>query len=157
MQTLTERQALEPGSYVSLEAALSLHGWAPEGVPVTASIVPGRKSSSLDHPALGAFTFHPLALHKEHFLELIERRQFGSQAAWVAKPARARQRAGGRAGNKRGLKEKVATFNWKDAARDVERFLRSGARESQIEEREILRRQAGPATQNIATPPPCES
>lgn len=82
-------QALEPGSYVSLETALSTHGWIPESVRVTASVVPGRKSSKLEHPSLGSFTFHPLALHKEHFLELIERRQFGSQTAWVAKPLRA--------------------------------------------------------------------
>lgn len=82
-------QAIEPGSYVSFETALSTHGWIPEGVRVTASVVPGRKSSLLEHPLLGSFTFHPLALHKEHFLELIERRQFGSQTAWVAKPLRA--------------------------------------------------------------------
>jgi hypothetical protein len=82
-------QALEPGSYVSFETALSSHGWIPEGVRVTASVVPGRKSSKLEHPSLGSFTFHPLALHKEHFLQLIERRQSGSQTAWVAKPLRA--------------------------------------------------------------------
>jgi hypothetical protein len=82
-------QALEPGSYVSFETALSNHGWIPEGVRVTACVVPGRKSSQLDHPLLGGYTFHPLALHKEHFLELIERRQFGSQTAWVARPLRA--------------------------------------------------------------------
>lgn len=28
-------------------------------------------------------------MNKEHFLELIERRQFGSQTAWVARPLRA--------------------------------------------------------------------
>ena len=32
---------------------------------------------------------HPLALNAVHFLELIERRQFGSQTALVAKPLRA--------------------------------------------------------------------
>src|SRR5882762_1029548 len=82
-------QALEPGSYVSFETALSTHGWIPESVHITASVTPGRKSSRLDHPSLGSFTFHPLALHKEHFLELIERRQFGSQTALVAQPLRA--------------------------------------------------------------------
>ena len=44
---------------------------------------------SLEHPSLGSFTFHPLALHKERFLELIERRQFGSQVALLAQPLRA--------------------------------------------------------------------
>jgi hypothetical protein len=82
-------QALEPGSYVSFETALGAHGWIPEGVRVTASVVPGRKSSQLDHSFLGSFTFHPLALYKEHFLESIERQQFGSQVAFVAQPLRA--------------------------------------------------------------------
>lgn len=82
-------QALEPGSYVSFETALSMHGWIPESVRVVASVVPGRKSSALDHSLLGSFTFHPLAVHREHFLELIERRKFGIQTAWIAKPLRA--------------------------------------------------------------------
>lgn len=82
-------QALRPGSYVSFETALGTHGWIPESVRVTASVVPGRKSSQLEHRMLGSFTFHPLALHKGHFLELIERWQSGSQTAWVAKPLRA--------------------------------------------------------------------
>jgi hypothetical protein len=82
-------QALEPGSYVSFETALSTHGWIPESVRTTASVVPGRKSSALEHPTLGSFAFHPLALNRERFLELIERRQFGSQIALVAKPLRA--------------------------------------------------------------------
>jgi hypothetical protein len=82
-------QALEPGGYVSFETALGTHGWIPESVRVVASVVPGRKSSQLEHPDLGSFTFHPLALHKEHFLELIERQQFGAQTAWVARPLRA--------------------------------------------------------------------
>jgi hypothetical protein len=82
-------QALEPGSYVSIEAALSTHGWIPERVRITASVTPGRKSSRLEHPSLGSFAFHPLALHSQHFLELIERRQFGSQTALVAQPLRA--------------------------------------------------------------------
>jgi len=82
-------QALEPGSYVSFETALSTHGWIPEAVRVTASVVPGRKSSHLEHPSLGSFEFRPLAIHKEHFLELIERRQLGSQIALLAHPLRA--------------------------------------------------------------------
>lgn len=82
-------QALSPGSYVSFETALAYHGWIPEAVRVTASVVPGRKSSELEHPLFGSFTFHPLALNRSYFLELIERRQFGHQAALVAKPCRA--------------------------------------------------------------------
>lgn len=82
-------QAIVHGSYISLETALSYHGWIPESVAVVASVVPGRKSVTLEHPTLGTFTFHPLALNRLSFLEAIERRQFGSQAALVAKPLRA--------------------------------------------------------------------
>ena len=82
-------QALESVSYISFETALSHHGWIPERTHVTASVVPGRKSSQLDHPTLGGFTFHPLAVHRTHFLELIERRQFDGQTALVAMPVRA--------------------------------------------------------------------
>jgi hypothetical protein len=82
-------QAIVPGSYVSFETALSTHGWIPESVRVTANVVPGRKSSVLEHPLLGSFTFHPLALNRRHFLELIERQKLGSQTAFVAEPLRA--------------------------------------------------------------------
>lgn len=82
-------QAIVRGSYVSFETALSHHGWIPESVSVIASVVPGRKSSTLDHPSLGSFTFHPLALNRGSFLEAVERRQFGPQVALVAKPLRA--------------------------------------------------------------------
>jgi len=82
-------QALEPGSYISFETALGAHGWIPERVRVTASVVRGRKSSRLEHPLLGSFTFHPLAVHQAGFLELIERRPLGSQVALVAQPLRA--------------------------------------------------------------------
>ncbi len=82
-------QALAPGSYISFETALGAHGWIPEQVRVIASVVPGRKSSRLEHTVLGSFTFHPLALHPAHFLELIERRPLGSQVALLAHPLRA--------------------------------------------------------------------
>jgi hypothetical protein len=82
-------QALQPGSYVSLETALSAHAWIPEGVRVTASVVPGRKSSTVEHPVLGSFHFYPLALNRDQFLELVERQQFGSQTVFVARPLRA--------------------------------------------------------------------
>lgn len=82
-------QAVAPGSYVSFETALAHHGWIPEAVAVTASVVPGRKSSTLEHPSLGSFSFHPLALNRSHFLERVERRQFGHQTTLVAAPVRA--------------------------------------------------------------------
>jgi len=82
-------QALAPGSYVSLETVLSYHGWIPEAVYTTASILPGRKSQSYDHEKLGSFTFHPLATNKGYFLELVERLKIEQQTMLVAKPARA--------------------------------------------------------------------
>lgn len=82
-------QAIVHGSYVSFETALSHHGWIPESVRIIASVVPGRKSITLDHPTFGSFTFHPLAMNRSCFLESVERREFGSQVALMAKPLRA--------------------------------------------------------------------
>ena len=54
-------QSVVPGSYISLETALSYHGWIPEAVQVTASIVPGTKSSDFEDSLFGRFSCHPLA------------------------------------------------------------------------------------------------
>jgi predicted transcriptional regulator of viral defense system len=43
-------QAIVHGSYVSFETALSHHGWIPESVRVVASVVPARKSLTIEHP-----------------------------------------------------------------------------------------------------------
>jgi len=82
-------QSLAPGSYVSFETALAFHGWIPEAVYVTASVVPGRKSREYEHDRVGKFTFHPLAMEKGYFLELVERVQIKHQTMLVAKPIRA--------------------------------------------------------------------
>jgi len=82
-------QNLLPGSYVSFETALSYHGWIPESVTVTASVLPTRKSRDYEHEEMGKFTFHPLAMNKIHFLELVERVQLNRQSMLVAKPIRA--------------------------------------------------------------------
>jgi len=82
-------QGLVPGSYVSFETALAFHGWIPEAVYVTASVVPGRKSRDYEHEQMGKFTFHPLSMNKRHFLELVERVQINRQTMLVAKPVRA--------------------------------------------------------------------
>lgn len=82
-------QAVVHGSYISFETALSYHGWIPESVRIIASVVPGRKSLTLEHPMFGAFTFHPVALDRSYFLESIERQEFGLQVALVARPLRA--------------------------------------------------------------------
>lgn len=82
-------QALAPGSYISLESALAHHGWIPEAVRTIASVVPGRKSWQLDHPLVGRFSFHPLAIQRGYFLELVERQAVNSQVILVARPVRA--------------------------------------------------------------------
>jgi len=82
-------QAFLPGSYVSLESALSFHGWIPEAVFTTASVSPGRKSITQDTPSLGRFTFHPLAIHDYRFLAHVERVRLGKLIAFVAVPLRA--------------------------------------------------------------------
>jgi hypothetical protein len=82
-------QTLVPGSYVSLETALAYHGWIPEGVYTTASILPGRKFKEFQHEGLGYFTFHPLATNKGYFLELVERLKINEQTMLMAEPIRA--------------------------------------------------------------------
>ncbi|MCH8866843.1 MAG: hypothetical protein IID58_08335 [Proteobacteria bacterium] len=82
-------QMLVPGSYVSLETALAFHGWIPEAVYTTASIVPGRKVKEFRHERLGLFTFQPLAIQRGSFLELVRRVEASGQSFLVAQPLRA--------------------------------------------------------------------
>lgn len=82
-------QRLVPGSYISLETALSYHGWIPEAVYTTASILPGSKSKNFEDSLLGQFSFHPLATQKGYFLELVARTVIGQQAILIAEPLRA--------------------------------------------------------------------
>lgn len=82
-------QALQPGSYISFETALSFHGWIPESAPVTVSVVPGRRRLELDPAGLGLFRFIPLALRRGYFLEAVDRVPFAGQTALVAQPLRA--------------------------------------------------------------------
>lgn len=82
-------QMLLPGSYVSLETALAYHGWIPEAAHTTASIAPGRKAKEFQHERLGLFTFHPLAIHRGYFLELVRRSESDGQRFLIAQPLRA--------------------------------------------------------------------
>lgn len=82
-------QALQPGSYVSFESALSFHGWIPEAVPITLSVLPGRRRLETDLLDLGLFRFYPLALKPGQFLAAVDRHTFANQAALVAQPLRA--------------------------------------------------------------------
>lgn len=82
-------QMLVPGSYVSLESALSFHGWIPEAVYTTISIVPGRRAKKYSPEPFGQFTFSSLAIHQGHFLELVNRVQINKQTFLLASPVRA--------------------------------------------------------------------
>ena len=82
-------QVMVPGSYISLETALSFHGWIPEAVFTTASILMGRKSKSCEYEKLGSFSFHPLAIQRGYFLEQVLRVQVNQQTMLIAKPFRA--------------------------------------------------------------------
>lgn len=82
-------QALAPTSYVSFETALAYHGWIPEAVFTTASVISGRKHRQFEHLKMGILSFHPLAIHRQYFLELVNRYQINGQTMLVAKPFRA--------------------------------------------------------------------
>ena len=82
-------QALQPGSYISMETALSFHGWIPESVPTTLSVLPGRRQLVVNHPVLGLYRFFPLALQRGQFLQAVDRHTFSGQTALVAQPLRA--------------------------------------------------------------------
>ncbi len=82
-------QALAPGSFISFESALCFHGWIPEAVPVTMSVVPGRRQLEINHPILGLYRMYPIAIQEGGLLESVERITFNGHAALVAMPLRA--------------------------------------------------------------------
>ena len=82
-------QAFVQGSYVSFETALAYHGWIPEAVYTTACVTPARKTLVFESRRFGRFTFHPLAVHTDRFLELVQRVQITQQTMFVAEPLRA--------------------------------------------------------------------
>jgi predicted transcriptional regulator of viral defense system len=82
-------QALAPGSYVSFETALAYHGWIPEKVFSTVSVIPGRRSRLFENEVFGSYHFHPLAIHRGFFLELVNRHIMNGHAVLLAEPCRA--------------------------------------------------------------------
>ena len=82
-------QALVPGGYVSLESALSFHGWIPEAVYTTASIVPARKMKDFSYEPMGLFTFDTLPVREGFFLELVQRVELAGHGVLIASPFRA--------------------------------------------------------------------
>ena len=72
--------ALQRGSYVSLQSALSYHGVIPEHVPVVTSVGPGRPETV--RSPLGTFRFHRLAPRLQFGYSRIEVKR--GQLAFVA-------------------------------------------------------------------------
>lgn len=82
-------QRMEPGSYVSLESALSWHGWVPEAARTVTSIVPGRKRKEHRVERFGLFTYRPMAVLPGGFLEQVQRVSDDGQVFLLAAPLRA--------------------------------------------------------------------
>ena len=82
-------QVLHPSSYISFETALAYHGWIPEAVFTTASVIPGRKFRQFKHEKMGNFSFHPLAIQRKYYLELVNKYKINNQTMLMANPCRA--------------------------------------------------------------------
>ena len=82
-------QRMEPGSYVSLESALSWHRWVPEAARTVTSVVPGRKRKEHRVERFGLFTYRPLAIQPGGFLEQVQRVSADGQVFLLARPLRA--------------------------------------------------------------------
>lgn len=89
VQVFALAQQMVPGSYVSVETALSFHGWIPEAVHVVASLTSGGKSLEFSHNVLGRFTFRSISTNPGYFLQTITRHELHKQVALVAEPMRA--------------------------------------------------------------------
>jgi len=81
----TVANALQRGSYVSLQAALSFHGVIPEHAPVVTSIGPGRPETI--RTTLGGFQFNHMAAPLLYGYALID--VASGQRAFVASPEKA--------------------------------------------------------------------
>lgn len=82
-------QHLVSGSYVSVESALSFHGWIPEAVHSVLSVTPKGKSVAYTHELLGRFEFCRMTVNVGYFFQAVTRHEFHQQAALVAEPVRA--------------------------------------------------------------------
>lgn len=89
VQPFALAQQMSPGSYVSVETALSFHGWIPEAVHVVASLTCGGKSLEFSHDALGQFSFRSITTNSGYFLQSVTRQELHQQIAFVAEPVRA--------------------------------------------------------------------
>ncbi len=75
-------------SYVSLESALSYHGWIPEAVTVVTSIVYNRKSLQVDSP-VGKFEYRAMPVNDYEFLTDVNRIELNENFILIASPLRA--------------------------------------------------------------------
>jgi len=82
-------QQILPGSYISVETALSFHGWIPEAVYTVASMAHGGKSMQFTHEVFGQFAFHRMTTKSGYFLQAISRHKLQHQVALIAEPMRA--------------------------------------------------------------------
>lgn len=82
-------QQMSPGSFISLETALSFHGWIPEGVTTTASMIHGGKSSQSLHEPFGLFSYHRMTVIPGSFLSMVQRHTLEKQVSFIADPLRA--------------------------------------------------------------------
>jgi len=89
VQPFALAQQMVPGSYVSLETALSFHGWIPEAVHTIASMTHGGKSLQFAHEVFGVFEFRSMAARPGYFLHAVTRHKLQHQVALIAEPMRA--------------------------------------------------------------------
>jgi predicted transcriptional regulator of viral defense system len=61
-----------PNCYLSLESALSLHGWIPEQVTTINCVYAGARNKTF-HNVFGDFIFYPLRVHEYEFFTGIDR------------------------------------------------------------------------------------
>jgi len=89
VQPFALAQQIVPGSYVSVETALSFHGWIPEAVYTIVSLTHGGKSMQFTHEVLGHFSFRRMTTNPGYFLQAVARHELQHQVALVAEPERA--------------------------------------------------------------------
>lgn len=82
-------QQWQPGSYVSVETALSFHGWIPEAVHSVVSMTHGGKSMEFTHALFGKFEFCRMTVRPGFFLQAVARYTLPHQVALIAEPMRA--------------------------------------------------------------------
>lgn len=76
------------GSVISLESALSFHGWIPENVPVTISVISKGRTRSFVTP-VGEFEYIKIPFNPYEFLSGVVRKEINSKPFLIATPLRA--------------------------------------------------------------------